>query len=227
MKTCGIIGGMSWESSAEYYRLINEGINEKLGKLHSGKIILYSVDFEEIALQQKEGNWKGSAEILSKAAVSLEKAGADFILIATNTMHKVASEVQNSVTVPLLDIREATAEAVKKAGVKNILLLGTKFTMEDVFYVEYLKKRDLNVVVPNKTHRELIHKVIFDELCLGITKNESKKAFLSIVNSYDVEGVILGCTEIGLLVKQEDLKDKIIFDTTLIHADRAVEEMLK
>ena len=225
VKTCGIIGGMSWESSAEYYKIINEEISKKLGSLHSGKIILYSVDFEEIALKQKEGDWKGSAEILSDAAVSLQKAGADFVLIATNTMHKVAAEVKNSISIPLLDIRDATAEAIKNHGVKNVLLLGTKFTMEDDFYISYLRSKDLNVTVPDEAHRELIHKVIFDELCLGITKDESKKAFLNIINSYDVEGVILGCTEIGLLVSQKDLNIKV-FDTTLIHAKAAVEKML-
>ncbi|ACM92699.1 amino acid racemase [Nautilia profundicola AmH] len=225
MKTCGLIGGMSWESSAEYYKIINEEINKKLGNLHSGKIILYSVDFEEIALQQKNGDWQGSAKILANAAKSLEKAGADFIMITTNTMHKVADYVKNSINLPLIDIRDATAEAVKKAGVDNVLLLGTKFTMEDDFYVEYLKRKDLNVTVPNLEHRNFIHKVIFDELCLGITKDNSKKEFLKIINSYNVDGVILGCTEIGLLVNQNDLNIKV-FDTTPIHAKKAVELML-
>jgi len=226
MKVCGLIGGMSWESSAEYYKIINEEINKKLGKLHSGKIILYSVDFEEIALQQREGNWQGSADILSNAAVSLEKAGADFVMITTNTMHKVANEVKSAVNIPLVDIRDVVIEAIKKEKLKNVLLLGTKFTMEDDFYTEYLKNAGINVLIPTKIQRDLIHKVIFNELCLGITKEESKKAFLDIINSYEIEGVILGCTEIGMLVKQEDLEICVI-DTTILHAKKAVELMIK
>lgn len=225
MKTCGIIGGMSWESSAEYYKIINEEINSKLGSLHSGKIILYSVDFEEIARQQKEGNWHGSAKILSSAALSLQKAGADFVLIATNTMHKVADDVKKAINIPLLDIRDATAQAVKKAAVENVLLLGTKFTMEDSFYIKRLESNGLNVVVPDEPERNTVHQVIFDELCLGITKEDSKKEFLKIISSYEVQGVILGCTEIGLLISQNDLNIKV-FDTTLIHAKKAVEFML-
>jgi aspartate racemase len=225
MKTCGLIGGMSWESSAEYYKIINEEINRKLGGLHSGKIILYSVDFEEIAIQQREGNWKGSAEILSNAAQALEKAGADFIMITTNTMHKVAEDVKESVNIPLIDIREAVSEKIIKENLKTVLLLGTKFTMEDDFYVGYLRNKGINVVVPSEEHRNLIHKVIFDELCLGITKEESKKEFLKIINSYNADGVILGCTEIGMLVKQEDLNIRVL-DTTIIHAKKAVEIMI-
>jgi len=225
MKVCGLIGGMSWESSAEYYKIINEEINKKLGKLHSGKIILYSVDFEEIALQQREGNWQGSADILSNAAVSLEKAGANFVMITTNTMHKVANEVKSAVNIPLVDIRDVVIETIKKQKLKNVLLLGTKFTMEDDFYTEYLKNAGINVLIPKKTQRDLIHKVIFNELCLGITKEESKKAFLDIINSYEIEGVILGCTEIGMLVKQEDLEICVI-DTTILHAKKAVELMI-
>jgi aspartate racemase len=225
MKTCGIIGGMSWESSVEYYKLINEEINKKLGSLHSGKIILYSVDFEEIAIQQKKGDWKGSAEILSNAAVSLKKAGADFILIATNTMHKVADKVKNSVNIPLLDIRDALIEEIKKQKLNKVLLLGTKFTMEDGFYTDYLKKEGINVTIPDIDEREFIHKVIFDELCLGITKKESKKEFLNIIKKSNVEGVILGCTEIGMLIKKED-PDIPVLDTTVIHTKKAVEIML-
>ena len=225
MKICGLIGGMSWESSAEYYKIINEEINRKLGGLHSGKIILYSVDFEEIAIQQREGNWKGSAEILSNAAQALEKAGADFIMITTNTMHKVAEDVKESVNIPLIDIREAVSEKIIKENLKTVLLLGTKFTMEDDFYVGYLRNKGINVVVPSEKHRNLIHKVIFDELCLGIKKEESKKEFLKIINSYNADGVILGCTEIGMLVKQEDLNIRVL-DTTIIHAKKAVEIMI-
>jgi aspartate racemase len=216
---------MSWESSAEYYKIINEEINKKLGKLHSGKIILYSVDFEEIAEHQKRGEWEKSAEILSKAAASLEKAGADFLLITTNTMHKVANEVQKSVTIPLLDIRDALIEKIKRRNLNKVLLLGTKFTMEDGFYVDYLKNDNINVITPDANERDFVHKVIFDELCLGIVRENSKKRFLDIINGYDVDGVILGCTEIGMLLSQKDLKITVL-DTTFIHALKAVDIML-
>jgi len=226
MKTCGLIGGMSWESSVEYYKIINEEINKKLGHLHSGKIILFSVDFEEIAIQQKMGDWSGSAKILANAAKALENAGADFVMIATNTMHKVADEVQNCVDIPLIDIRDVVIEEIKKQNLKSVLLLGTKFTMEDEFYVGYLKNKGVNVTVPSQKDRDLIHKVIFDELCIGITKNSSKNEFLRIINSYNVDGVILGCTEIGMLIKQDDLNIKVL-DTTVLHAKKAVEIMLR
>jgi aspartate racemase len=216
---------MSWESSAEYYKIINEEINKKLGNLHSGKIILYSVDFEEIAFQQREGNWQGSAEILSNAAISLEKAGADFVMITTNTMHKVAVDVKNAINIPLMDIRDVVVEAIKKENLKNVLLLGTKFTMEDDFYVGHLKEKDINVIVPNEKDRNFIHKVIFNELCLGITKDASKNEFLKIIKNSDTDGVILGCTEIGMLITQDDLDIKVL-DTTILHAKKAVELML-
>jgi len=227
MKVCGIIGGMSWESSAEYYKIINEEINKKLGKLHSGKIILYSVDFEEIAVLQRKNDWQKSGEILSNVAKSLEKAGADFVMISTNTMHKVANNVKNSINIPLIDIRDVVIENIKKHNLKNVLLLGTKFTMEDEFYVRYLKKHGINVIVPNKQERDFIHKVIFNELCIGITKESSKKEFLRIINSYNVDGVILGCTEIGMIVKQNDIKEKKVLVTTILHAKKAVELMLE
>jgi len=226
MKVCGIIGGMSWESSAEYYKIINEKINKKLGKLHSGKIILYSVDFEEIAVLQRKNDWEKSAEILSDVAKSLEKAGADFVLISTNTMHKVANDIKNSINIPLIDIRDVVIENIKKHNLKNILLLGTKFTMEDEFYLGYLKKHNINVIVPNEQERDFIHKVIFDELCIGITKESSKKEFLRIINSYNIDGVILGCTEIGMIIKEEDLKNIKVLDTTILHAKKAVDLML-
>jgi len=225
LKSCGLIGGMSWESSAEYYKIINEEINKRFGNLHSGKIILFSVDFEEIARQQRDGNWQGSAKILSNAAKSLEKAGADFVMIATNTMHKVADEVRNLINIPLIDIRDTIIEEIKKQNLNSVLLVGTKFTMEDDFYVGYLKNRGINVTIPNEKHRNLIHKVIFDELCLGITRDSSKQEFLKIIASYNVEGVILGCTEIGMLVGQDDLNISVL-DTTVIHANKAVEFML-
>jgi len=227
MKVCGIIGGMSWESSAEYYKIINEDINKKLGKLHSGKIILYSVDFEEIAIYQRQNDWEKSAEVLSNVGKSLEKAGADFVLISTNTMHKVADDVKKSINIPLIDIRDVVIENVKKEGLKDILLLGTKFTMEDKFYVEYLQKNGVNVIVPNEKERDFIHKVIFDELCIGITKESSKNEFLRIIKSYKADGVVLGCTEIGMIVKEGDLSDIKVLDTTILHAKKAVELMIK
>ena len=227
MKVCGIIGGMSWESSAEYYKIINEDINKKLGKLHSGKIILYSVDFEEIAIYQRQNDWEKSAEALSNVGKSLEKAGADFVLISTNTMHKVADDVKKSINIPLIDIRDVVIENVKKEGLKDILLLGTKFTMEDKFYVEYLQKNGVNVIVPNEKERDFIHKVIFDELCIGITKESSKNEFLRIIKSYKADGVVLGCTEIGMIVKEGDLSDIKVLDTTILHAKKAVELMIK
>jgi aspartate racemase len=225
MKVCGILGGMSWESSAEYYKLVNEGIKRKLGKLHSGKIVLYSVDFEEIANFQKIGDWEKSAEILSKAALSLQNAGCDFVLIATNTMHKVAEEIKNSIEIPLIDIRDVVIEAIKKDGLKKILLLGTKFTMEDDFYVSYLKKAGIEVVVPKEEERETVHKIIFDELCLGIVKEDSKEIFKKIIHDSEAEGVVLGCTEIGMLIKEGDVKTKV-YDTTLLHTQKAVELMI-
>ncbi|WP_457560007.1 aspartate/glutamate racemase family protein [Caminibacter sp.] len=225
MKTCGIIGGMSWESSAEYYKLINEMINIKLGNLHSGKIILYSVDFEEIANLQKINNWQKSAEILSKAAISLENTGADFVMIATNTMHKVAEDVANSIKIPLIDIREVSVEAVKNARIKKVLLLGTKFTMEDDFYKNYLKNRGIEVEIPKESDRNYIHDVIFNKLCLGIVDEKDKEKFKQIIENSDSQGVILGCTEIGMLIKEGDISKKV-FDTTLLHAKKAVELMV-
>ncbi|WP_457564966.1 aspartate/glutamate racemase family protein [Caminibacter sp.] len=225
MKTCGIIGGMSWESSAEYYKLINEMINIKLGNLHSGKIILYSVDFEEIANLQKINNWQKSAEILSKAAISLENTGADFVMIATNTMHKVAEDVAKSIKIPLIDIREVSVEAVKNARIKKVLLLGTKFTMEDDFYKNYLKNRGIEVEIPKESDRNYIHDVIFNKLCLGIVDEKDKEKFKQIIENSDSQGVILGCTEIGMLIKEGDISKKV-FDTTLLHAKKAVELMV-
>ena len=225
MKTCGIIGGMSWESTAEYYRLINSMINKKLGSLHSGKIIIYSVDFEEIANLQKKAEWSKSAEILSDAAKNLEKAGADFLLISTNTMHKVADEVSKNINIPLIDIRAVCVEAIKKDKIDKVLLLGTKFTMEDDFYVDYLRKNGLEVFIPDENERNYIHDVIFNRLCLGEVLEEDKKRFAEIIENSDAQGVILGCTEIGMLISQKDVS-KRVYDTTLLHAQKAVELMI-
>jgi len=223
MKTCGIIGGMSWESTSEYYRLLNEGVKKALGKLHSAKVIIYSVDFEEIAVLQRNNEWEKSAEILSNAAKALQKAGSDFFLIATNTMHIVAHKVASSVNIKFLDIRDALISKINELGIKKVLLLGTKFTMKESFYKDYLIKKGIDVVVPKETEMDIIHSVIFNELCLGITKESSKKELLKIINSYDVEGVILGCTELGLII---DTCDKTILDTTKIHCEYALKEML-
>jgi len=229
MKTAGLLGGMSWESSLEYYRLINEGIREKLGKLHSAKIILNSVDFEPIEELQHLGKWNELGNMLAKEAKKIELAGADFLLICTNTMHKVADTVQNSINIPLLHIADATGERLQNEGIKKVALLGTAFTMEEDFYKKRLQEKfSLEVIVPNKEQRELVHKIIYNELCLGKIKEESKKTYLDIIEDLSkkgAQGVILGCTEIGLLISQKDCDIKV-FDTTKIHASKAVEVMI-
>lgn len=226
MKTIGLLGGMSWESTLEYYRMINDGVKRKLGKLHSAQIAMYSVDFEPIEQLQHAGDWEATATILSDAAKKIEAAGADFLLICTNTMHKVAPEIEASINIPLLHIADATGEALVKNGIKTVGLLGTAFTMEEDFYKERLSQKfDLEVLIPEKHDRELVHKVIYNELCLGETKEASKKEYLRIIQSLaenGAEGVILGCTEIGMLVKQTDT-EIALFDTTVIHAKKAVE----
>jgi aspartate racemase len=216
---------MSWESTLEYYKLINQYINQKLGGLHSGKIIVYSVDFEEIAKLQKEGNWKKSGEILGDAAKKLQNAGADFVLISTNTMHKVAEDVSKNIDIPLVDIRDVTIEAIKNDGIYKVLLLGTKFTMEDGFYVDYLKKHALEIVIPNEKERNYIHDVIFNKLCLGNVLQEDKKRFVEIIENSDAQGVVLGCTEIGMLISDEDVTKKV-YDTTKLHAKKAADIMI-
>ena len=223
MKTIGLIGGMSWESTATYYKIINETIKEKLGGLHSAKCILYSVDFQEIEECQANGNWEKSGEILGEAAYNLEKAGADFIVICTNTMHKVVNQIKEKISIPILHIAEMTAEKILEKGLKNIALLGTKYTMEQDFYKSKLIEKGINVIIPDKNDIEIINKVIYDELCLGIINSNSKKKFLEIVDKLrnkGSEGIILGCTEIGLLIKNEDT-DVPLFDTAIIHAEQA------
>lgn len=230
MKTIGLLGGMSWESSLWYYKALNQGIKQKLGGLHSAKIAMYSVDFDEIEKLQMTGDWQGAAKILSDAAVGIEKAGADFLLICTNTMHKVAPEIQNKINIPLLHIADATAISLISQGIEKIGLLGTAFTMEQDFYKGRLQnKYGLQVVTPNKTDRAIIHKVIYDELCLGKINEASKQNYLRIIQQLSdqgAQGVILGCTEIGLLVNQTDTKVKL-FDTTFIHASKAIEKALE
>ncbi|WP_197416857.1 aspartate/glutamate racemase family protein [Leptotrichia sp. oral taxon 847] len=223
MKTIGLIGGMSWESTVTYYKIINEVIKEKLGGLHSAKCVLYSVDFQEIEECQANGNWEKSGEILGEAANNLEKAGADFIVICTNTMHKVINQIKEKISIPILHIAEMTAEKILEKGLKNIALLGTKYTMEQDFYKSKLIEKEINVIIPDKNDIEIINKVIYDELCLGTINSNSKKKFLEIVDklrSKGAEGIILGCTEIGLLIKNEDT-DVPLFDTAVIHAEEA------
>lgn len=226
MKITGLIGGMSWESSAEYYRIINETVRDRLGGFHSAKIIMYSVDFAEIETLQRQGKWNEIAELLITAAKNLENTGADFFLICTNTMHKMADEVQKSVHIPLLHIADATAREIIAQGLKKIGLLGTKFTMEEDFYKHRLiEKHGLEVVIPSEEDRVIVHRVIYDELCLGQIKHTSKEQFIKIICHLignGAEGIILGCTEISLLVQDEDTHVPL-FDTTSIHAQAAVE----
>jgi aspartate racemase len=226
MKTIGLLGGMSWESTVDYYRAINEGVKSALGGLHSAKIILYSVDFDPIEKLQHKGDWDGTAEILSEAALCIQAAGADFLLICTNTMHKVAPEIENAIHIPVLHIADATAELLVNKGIKTVGLLGTAFTMEHDFYKGRLtEKYGLKVLVPDDADREIVHNVIYNELCLGKTIEKSKAEYLRIINQLSnrgAEAVILGCTEIGMLVNQADT-DVQLYDTTAIHAAKAVE----
>ena len=229
LKTIGLIGGMSWESTVTYYKIINETVKEKLGGLHSAKCILYSVDFQEIEECQANGNWEKSGEILGEAAYNLEKAGADFIVICTNTMHKVVNQIKEKISIPILHIAEMTAEKILEKGLKNIALLGTKYTMEQDFYKSKLIEKGINVIIPDKNDIEIINEVIYDELCLGTINFDSKKKFLEIVDklrSKGAEGIILGCTEIGLLIKNEDT-DVPLFDTAIIHAEQAAMYSIK
>lgn len=229
MKTIGVIGGMSWESTQTYYRLINQKVREQLGGLHSAKLILYSVDFAEIEPLQHAGDWDGTAEILTEAAQALETAGAEFIVLATNTMHKVAPEIELAVHIPLLHIADATAAALQADGVTTVALLGTKFTMEQDFYRQRLEEHGICVVVPNAAQRNRVHEVIFGELCRGKVEANSKVDYLEIIQEmaeFGAEGVILGCTEIGMLINQSDTTIKL-YDTTEIHATSAVTFALK
>ena len=229
LKIIGLIGGMSWESTVTYYKIINETVKEKLGGLHSAKCILYSVDFQEIEECQANGNWEKSGKILGEAANNLEKAEADFIVICTNTMHKVVNQIKEKISIPILHIAEMTAEKILEKGLKNIALLGTKYTMEQDFYKSKLIEKGINVIIPDKNDIEIINKVIYDELCLGIINSNSKKKFLEIVDKLrnkGSEGIILGCTEIGLLIKNEDT-DVPLFDTAIIHAEQAAMYSIK
>ena len=225
MKTIGLLGGMSWESTQTYYRLINEGVKNRLGGLHSAKLVLFSVDFAEIEALQHKGDWPATADILAGAALSVQKAGADFLVIGTNTMHKVAPEIEQAIGIPLLHISDATAQVLKKDGVTRVGLLGTRFTMEQAFYRERLEAAGIDVLTPDESQRDEVHRVIYEELCQGEIKPDSRHTYLDIVSSLSGRGaqaVILGCTEIGLLISQADTEVPL-YDTTEIHAARAVE----
>ncbi len=226
MKTIGLLGGMSWESTLGYYKAINEGIKNRLGGLHSAKIVMYSVDFEPIEQLQHSGDWEGTAKILIEAAQNIQAGGAEFLLICTNTMHKVATDIETAIEIPLLHIADATAEMLVKDGIKTVGLLGTSFTMEQDFYKGRLANNyGLKVLVPNEEDRGIVHKVIYQELCLGYIESDSKAEYLRIIDSLAGQGakaVILGCTEIGMLVSQADTNVRLL-DTTAIHAEKAVE----
>jgi aspartate racemase len=229
LKTIGLIGGMSWESTIPYYRQINESIKDRLGGFHSAKIVLYSVDFHDIERLQHFGDWDAAGAMLAEAARSLEKAGSDFLVLCTNTMHKVAPEIEAAVSIPLLHIADPTAAGIKQAGYKSVGLLGTRFTMEQAFYRDRLSERHgLYVIVPNDDDRNTIHRIIYEELCLGVVLPESRSAYKRIMESLASQGaeaIILGCTEISLLVSQQDSRVPL-FDTTAIHAKAAAEEAL-
>lgn len=229
MKTIGLLGGMSWESTALYYELINKAISERIGGLHAAKITMVSVDFGEIDAIQKEQGWDAVGVTLSKVAQQIEAGGADFLLLCTNTMHIVAPQIQAAIDIPLLHIADATAGSIKQAGMKTVGLLGTNFTMEQEFYRARLVEHGLNVLIPPKHDRDIIHRVIYDELCLGLTKDASRSEYLRIMDNLcaqGAEGIIEGCTEIGMLVKPEHT-DIPLFDTTIVHAKAAVREALK
>ncbi|MCP5524206.1 MAG: aspartate/glutamate racemase family protein [Verrucomicrobiales bacterium] len=229
MKTIGLLGGMSWESTQLYYRKLNEGVRDALGGLHSAKIVLVSVDFQEIEAMQRRGDWIGAGQALAKASRQVEAAGADFLLLCTNTMHKVAGDIQEAITIPLLHIADATAERVSATGFKTLGLLGTRFTMEEDFYRGRLvESHGLDVLVPPDRDREIVHRIIFDELCLGRVKDASREAYLRIMRDLrerGAQGVIEGCTEIVTLVQQRHTEIPL-FDTTAIHAEQAVREAL-
>jgi aspartate racemase len=228
MQTIGLLGGMSWESTQSYYAAINQGIKQQLGGLHSARLVLYSVDFAEIEALQQQGDWAGAARILGQAAHSLQSAGADFLVIATNTMHKVANEIAQQIRIPLLHIADATAQVLQQRGVQRVGLLGTAFTMEQAFYRERLEAQGIEVLVPEAPERAEVHRIIYQELCLGTLTETSRSAYLQIIDALaerGAQGVILGCTEIGLLVQQADTSVPL-YDTTAIHAAATVSRAL-
>ncbi|MET8018900.1 aspartate/glutamate racemase family protein [Streptomyces decoyicus] len=228
MKTIGLLGGMSWESTAEYYRLLNQLTRKRLGGLHSSKCVLYSVDFAEIERLQAEGRWEQAAQMLAEAARALESAGADMLLLCTNTMHKVADEVSAAVTVPLVHLADTTADAVRSSGLRRIGLLGTAFTMEQDFYRGRLEGHGLDVLVPDAAGRRTVHRVIYEELCQGIVHETSRQAYMAVISDLvaaGAEGIVLGCTEIELLIEPEHCPVPV-FPTTRLHAEAAVTRAL-
>lgn len=228
MKTIGLIGGMSWESTQTYYRLINQRVRDELGGLHSAKLVLYSVDFAEIETLQHQGDWQATGAMLASVGRSVESAGAEFLVLCTNTMHKVARQIEHAVSIPLLHIADATANLLKEDGVTCVGLLGTRFTMEQTFYLGRLEDHGIRVVVPDESQRESIHSIIYNELCKGVVKPDSKAVYLDVVASLaerGAQGVILGCTEIGLLIQGSDTEVQL-YDTAEIHAEQAVQYAL-
>jgi aspartate racemase len=230
LKTIGLIGGMSWESSLLYYRLINQGVRQRLGGLHSAQLLLHSVDFAPVEALQHSGNWDGAAEILIDAAQRLQRGGADFFLIATNTMHQVADSVSEAVDIPLLHIADATGAVLRQDGVRRVGLLGTAFTMELGFYIDRIEQQfGISVVVPELHDRQMVHDIIYQELCLGQIDDDSREVYLAIIErmrAQQIDGVILGCTEIGMLVEPQHT-DIQLYDTTAIHAQQAVDFALR
>lgn len=230
MKTIGLIGGMSWESSLEYYRIINQAVKARLGGLHSARCLLLSVDFTEIEALQRRGDWEEAARLLADAGISLQRGGADFLVLCTNTMHRVAEAIQAAVHIPLLHIADATAARVVAAGIRTVGLLGTRFTMEEDFYTGRLRQQcGLQVILPDAPGRHIVHRVIYEELVIGEIRQASRVQFTEIIQAMaaqGAEGVILGCTEIGLLVQAED-SPVPLFDTTRIHAEAAVDFALQ
>ena len=229
MKTIGLIGGMSWESTVPYYRIANETVGRRLGGLHSARIVLVSVDFHDVERLQRDGDWDAAGSLMADAARSLERAGADFVVVCTNTMHKVAGAIESAVRIPLLHIADATAAEIRREGIGTVGLLGTRFTMEQDFYRERLRGRHgIEVIVPPAEDREIVHRVIYDELCLGRTLEESRSAYRRIMQGLvdaGAQGIVLACTEIPMLVGPEDATVPV-FDTTAIHARAAAERGL-
>ena len=229
MKTIGFLGGMSWESTAEYYRLANELVRDRLGGLHSADCVIRSVDFATIEAHQVSGNWVAAGEYLAREAVALQAAGAQLIVLCTNTMHKVAGAIEAVISVPFVDIADATAAAVRAAGLTTVGLLATRFTMEQDFYLERLAARGVTAVVPDEADREIVHRIIYDELCLGVITEESREEYRRIMATLvakGVEGMIYGCTEIELLVDETDTTVPV-FPSTRLHVERAVQLALK
>lgn len=227
MLTIGMLGGMSWESSAEYYRLANTEVRKRLGGLHSAKVVLHSVDFAEIERMQVESRWDDAAKALAEAAAQVQAAGADLLLLCTNTMHKVFDQVQAAVDIPMIHLGDTTAHAIKAAGLTTVGLLGTGFTMDQPFYRERLESHGLKVLLPSTEDRATVHRIIYDELCLGVVKDESRRAYQDVIGRLaGAEGIILGCTEIELLISQDDVPVPV-FPTTRLHVEAAVEKAIR